>query len=162
MLILKLNENAYEKGKVSVKGVAESAKDGLKFKGKSKVYSWLGRSNTEIHNYSLESSSLDRVKDAIDDKDITVYAEVRLTEKEQVDRINVYVQDAEGKFEEYNEDKNTVRIITDSGNRFTFNAVTKPTISISGVASGKWNDLAVGKSVKLTFNSDGLLKSVEG
>lgn len=157
-----VNENAYEKGKVSVKGIAESAKDGLKFKGKSKVYSWLGRSNTEIHNYSLDSSSLDRVKDAIDDKDITVYAEVRLTEKEQVDRINVYVQDAEGKFEEYNEDKNTVRIITDSGNRFTFNAVTKPTIRISGVASGKWNDLAVGKSVKLTFNSDGLLKSVEG
>ncbi|WP_312060904.1 S-layer homology domain-containing protein [Anaerotignum sp.] len=157
-----VNENAYEKGKVSVKGVAESAKDGLKFKGKSKVYSWLGRSNTEIHNYSLESSSLDRVKDAIDDKDITVYAEVRLTEKEQVDRINVYVQDAEGKFEEFDESKNTVRIITDSGNRFTFNAVTKPTISISGVASGKWNDLAVGKSVKLTFNSDGLLKSVEG
>ncbi|KAF5084196.1 S-layer homology domain protein [anaerobic digester metagenome] len=157
-----VDENAYEKGKVNVKGVAEAAKDGLKFKGKSKVYSWLGRSNTEIHNYSLDSSSLDRVKDAIDDKDIIVYAEVRLTEKEQVDRINVYVQDAEGKFEEYDEDKNTVRIITDSGNRFTFNTATSPTISISGVASGKWNDLAVGKSVKLTFNSDGLLKSVKG
>ncbi|MPN58370.1 hypothetical protein SDC9_206075 [bioreactor metagenome] len=134
----------------------------MKFKGKSTVYAWLGRSNIEIHNYSLDSSSLDRVKDAIDDKDITVYAEVRLTEKEQVDRINVYVQDAEGKFEEFNEDKNTVRIITASGNRFTFNTATKPTINISGVASGKWNDLAVGKSVKLTFNSDGLLKSVEG
>lgn len=157
-----VNENAYEKGKVSVKGVAESAKDGLKFKGKSTVYAWLGRSNIEIHNYSLDSSSLDRVKDAIDDEDITVYAEVRLTEKDQVERINVYVQDAEGKFEEFDDSKNTVRIITDSGNRFTFNAVTKPTISISGVASGKWNDLAVGKSVKLTFNSDGLLKSVEG
>ncbi|AMJ39841.1 S-layer homology domain-containing protein [Anaerotignum propionicum] len=157
-----VDENAYEKGKVSIKGIAESAKDGLKFKGKSTVYAWLGRSNIEIHNYSLDSSSLDRVKDAIDDKDITVYAEVRLTEKEQVDRINVYVQDAEGKFEEFNEDKNTVRIITASGNRFTFNTATKPTINISGVASGKWNDLAVGKSVKLTFNSDGLLKSVEG
>ncbi len=157
---IEINDNAFEKGKVNVKGVAEAAKDGLKFKGKSKVYSWLGRSNTEIHNYSLDSSSLDRVKDAIDDKDIIVYAEVRLTEKEQVDRINVYVQDAEGKFEEY--DKNTVRIITDSGNRFTFNTATSPTISISGVASGKWNDLAVGKSVKLTFNSDGLLKSVKG
>ena len=157
-----VNENASEKGKISVKGVAESAADGLKFEGNSKVYSWLGRSNTEIHNYSLDSSSLDRVKDAIDDKDVTVYAEVRLTEKEQVDRINVYIRDAEGAFQEYDEDKNTVRILTESGKLFTFNTVTKPTISISGVDSGKWNDLAVGKTVKLTFESDGLLKSVKG
>ncbi len=156
-----LTENAYEKGQISVKGIAESAANGLKFEGDSTVYAWLGRSNTEVHNYSMNSTSLDRVKEAIDDEDIEVYAEVRLSDKKQVERINVYIRDAKGKFQEYDEDDNTVRIITEDGNKFTFDTVSKPTISISGVDSGKWNDNAVGKTVKLGFDSDGLLKSVK-
>ncbi len=157
-----INENAYEIGSISVKGVAESTSGGLKFEGSSKVYGWLSRNDTDVHNYSMETTSLDRVKELIDDEDVTVYAEVRLTEKDQVQRINVYIQDATGAFQEYDESDSTLRILTSSGNKFTFNTVAKPTISISGVASGKWNDLAVGKTVELTFDSDGLLKSVKG
>lgn len=156
-----VTENAYEKGSISVKGTAESAENGLKFTGNSKVYGWLGRSNTEIHSYGLATTSLDRIKEAIDDEDVTIYAEVRLTEDDMVERINVYAKVAEGAFQEYDEDDNTLRIITADGHKFTFDTVTKPTISISGIASDKLNDLAVGKTVKLTFTSDGLLQSAK-
>lgn len=159
---IKVTENAYEKGKIQAKGVTESATSGLKFEGNSKVYGWRSRSDTEVHNYSMGSTALDRVKEAINDDDITVYAEVLLSEDNMVERINVYMRGAKGAFQEYDDDDHTVRILTDAGNKFTFNTVTKPTISISGIATDKVNDLAVGKTVELTFDSDGLLKSVKG
>ena len=159
---IKVTESAYDKGTIRAKGIAKSAEGGLKIDGSSDIYSWLGRSNTEVHNYSGDSTSLDRVKEAIDDKDTTVYVEVRLDENDKVERINVYFKDAEGAFQEYDEDDNTVRILTDSGNKFTFNTVPKPSINIGGIATNKLNDLAVGKNVELTFDSEGLLKSVKG
>ena len=110
----------------------------------------------------MNSTSLDRVKEAIDDEDTTVYVEVRLDEDDRVERINVYFKEAEGAFQEYDEDDNTVRILTDDGNKFTFNTVSKPSINIGGIATDKLNDLAVGKNVELTFDSEGLLKSVKG
>ncbi|WP_304508974.1 S-layer homology domain-containing protein [Anaerotignum sp.] len=156
-----VNENAYEKGLIDEKGTAESAENGLKFTGSSKVYGWMSRSDTEVHNFSMTTTSLDRVKEAIDDEDITIYAEVSLTEKDMVERINVYTRAAEGAFQEYDEDDHTLRILTADGHKFTFNTVNKPTISISGIDTDKLNDLAVGKTVKLTFNSDGLLQSAK-
>ncbi|MDD3393977.1 MAG: S-layer homology domain-containing protein [Anaerotignum sp.] len=157
-----VGENAYEKGTISVKGVAESATGGLKFEGNSTVYVWMNKSDTDIHNFSMETTALDRIQEAIDDKDITIYAEVRLTDKNQVERINVYTQDATGAFQEYDEDADTVRILTADGNKFTFKTVSKPTISIGSISADNLNTLAVGKTVELTFNSDGLLKSVKG
>ncbi|MDD4843012.1 MAG: hypothetical protein PHU31_01585, partial [Anaerotignum sp.] len=157
-----VTDNAYLSGTIDVKGTAESAANGLKFSGNSTVYGWLSTSNTDLHNYSMPSTSLDRVKEAIDDKDITVYAEVRLSDKNSVERINFYVRGAQGAFQEYDEDDDTVRILTADGKKFTFTTVDNPTISISGVAKAKVNDLAVGKTVKLTFTSAGLLQSVTG
>ncbi|KXL54276.1 endo-1,4-beta-xylanase A precursor [Anaerotignum neopropionicum] len=159
---INVSENAYLSGSISAKGTAESAANGLKFSGNSAVYGWLSSSNTDLHSYSLNTTSLDRVKSAIEDEDVTVYAEVRLNEKNNVERINVYIKDAKGAFQEYNNDTKLLRILTEDGNKFTFNTVANPTINISGVAKDKVNDLAVGKTVKLTFNSDGLLQSVTG
>ena len=158
---IEITDNAYAKGQISVKGTAESAANGLKLDGKSTVYSWLGRNNTEIHSYGLATSSLDKLKDAIDDEDLEIYVEVRLTEKDQVERINAYMKDAKGAFQEYDNSAKKVRITTESGNTFSFDTVTKPTISISGVDADKWNDAAVGKTVKLSFNSEGLVTSVK-
>jgi hypothetical protein len=157
-----VTQNAYLTGSIDVKGTAEAATSGLKFAGNSTVYGWLGSSDTDLHNFSLNTSSLDRVKSAINDTDITVYAEVRLNDKNNVERINVYIRGAKGAFQEYDDDVHTLRILTSAGNKFTFNTVDNPTISISGVAKDKVNDLAVGKEVKLTFTSAGLLQSVTG
>ncbi|WP_352399616.1 S-layer homology domain-containing protein [Anaerotignum sp.] len=159
---IKVTESTYDKGTIRVKGVVEFDENGLKFKDSSKVYGWLGRSNTEVHNYSMNSTSLDRVKEAIADRDVTIYAEARLNENDKVERINVYFQEAEGAFQEYDEDAKTIRILTDAGNKFTFNLTTKPNIDIKGIALNKLNDTAVGKNIELTFDSDGLLKTVKG
>lgn len=156
-----VTENAYEKGLIDEEGTTESAKNGLKFTGSSKVYGWMSRSDTEVHNFSMATTSLDRVKEAIDDEDITIYAEVSLTEKDMVERINVYTKAAEGAFQEYDEDDHTLRILTAEGNKFTFDTVNNPKISISGIDTDRLNDLAVGKTVKLTFTSDGLLQSAK-
>ena len=110
----------------------------------------------------MNSTSLDRVKEAIADRDVTIYAEARLNENDKVERINVYFQEAEGAFQEYDEDAKTIRILTDAGNKFTFNLTTKPNIDIKGIALNKLNDTAVGKNIELTFDSDGLLKTVKG
>lgn len=159
---IKVTESAYDKGTIRAKGIAESAEGGLKLKGESKVYGWLGRSNTEVHNYSGDSTSLDRVKEAIEDEDVTVYVEIRLDESERVERINVYFKEAEGAFQEYNKDTNTLRILTDAGNKFTFNTNSKTSFDIDGIATNKLNDSAVGKTVELSFDSEGLLKTVKG
>ncbi|MFV0314987.1 MAG: S-layer homology domain-containing protein [Anaerotignum sp.] len=150
------------KGIVTVEGIAVSAKDGLVLKGSSKVYGWLSRTNTGVYNYSGESTSLDKVQAAIDDEDVTVYVEVQLDDRDRVERINVYFREAEGAFQEYNTDANTVRILTDAGNKLTFNTTSKFKINIDDIAASKLNTSAVGKNVELTFNDDGLLESVEG
>lgn len=159
---IKVTESTVNKGTIRVKGVAEYDEGGLKFKNNSTVYGWLGRSNTEVHNYSMDSTSLDRLKEAIADRDVTIYAEAGLNDKNKVERINVYYQEAEGAFQEYDEDNKTIRILTDAGNKYTFNLATKPNIDIKGIALNKLNDTAVGKNIELTFDSDGLLKSVKG
>lgn len=150
------------KGLKRVKGIATAAEDGLKVKGDSGTYQWMGRSSIEIKNYSSQSKDLDKLKAMIEDPDVEVYVEATLNEKEKVETIVVYVKGAEGALQEYDADDDTIRIKTDSGNTFSFECVGKPSCDVNGVDCDKLDDKCRGKNVELTFNSDGLVSKIEG
>lgn len=151
------------KGLKRVKGIATAAEDGLEVKGDKGTYQWLGRSSIEIKNYSLgQSTSLDRLKDMIEDPDVEVYVEATLDDRERVESINVYVKSAEGKLEEYDKDDDIIRIKTDGGKSFSFDCVGKPKCDVDGFDREKLDDKCRGKRVELTFNSDGIVSEIEG
>ena len=79
-----------------------------------------------------------------------------------VDSIKVYVRAAEGTLKKFDGD---VRITTDAGNTFTFDAKTKlDTCDVKGYGQEdlKEREKGVGTYVKLTFNKDGAVTGIEG
>lgn len=140
-----------------VSGVAVAANDGLELKGSSTVYPWM--SSVTIRSNSFDSDLLYRLKEMIEDRDVEVYVTAQLSDKDRVDVAEVTVQGASGTLQEYDDDDHTVRIITDAGNKFTFNVVNKPSCNISGVTLDKLDKDWNGKSITLVFNSDGYVES---
>lgn len=145
-------------GAKSIKGIVTASGKDVKVSGSSKTYSWPSRSNIEIHNNSMDTTSLDRIKELIGDDSVEVYASFIVTDNNNIQRITVTVKEAEGKFQEYKKDDHTLRIITDDGYKFTFNVVKNPDIDIDDIAESKLNSKAVGKSITLEFNEDGLVE----
>ena len=147
---------------VKVKGIATGAYDGLEVDGKT--YPWLSKTaNISVHNYSCPQTSLDVVKDLIEDPDVKVYVEATLDDKGRVETIRAYVQEAEGELTEY-KDKGNVRILTDSGNRFSF--IPNNKLDKCDVNNWDQEDLqifgrGIGYGVLLTFDKDGDVSSIE-
>ncbi len=157
-----VTDSTYGNSIKRVKGVATSAKDGLKVKGDSNTYEWLGRSRIQIKNHSMQSTDLEKLKAMIDDKAVEVYVEARLDDKERVENIDIYVREAEGKLKEYDADDDIIRIETASGNTFSFDCIGKPSCDVDGVGRDKLDDKCRGKNVKLTFNDDGWVSEIQG
>lgn len=157
-----LTDSAYDKGTKRAKGIGSLNGGNLKVDSVSGSFGWLSRTNTDVKNFSMNSESLDRVKELLGDEDIETYVEATISEKDTVERISVYVREAEGAFEEYDTSDDTVRIKTAAGTRFTFQAVPKPTVEIGDVAKDKVNDKAVGKTVELTFDKEGKVTEIIG
>ena len=79
-----------------------------------------------------------------------------------VDSIKVYVRAAEGMLKEFD---GNVRITTDAGNTFTFDAKNKlDTCDVNGYGQEdlEERDKGVGTYVELTFNKDGDVIGIEG
>ena len=149
------------RGMKVVKGTAVSGTDGLKIKGDSNIYPWLGRKKVNISNKSMDSTSLDKLIELLDDSDTTVYVSAKLDEKDRVDTITVRVEAAEGEMQEYDEDDNLVRIKTDDGHTLSFRVVPKPKCDVDGVTDRtKLDDKCRGKNVELIFNSDGVVSEI--
>ena len=157
-----VTDSTYGNSIKRVKGVATSAKDGLKVKGDSNTYEWLSRSRIQIKNHSMQSTDLEKLKAMIDDKAVEVYVEARLDDKERVENIDIYVREAEGKLKEYDADDDIIRIETASGNTFSFDCIGKPSCDVDGVGRDKLDDKCRGKNVKLTFNDDGWVSEIQG
>lgn len=149
------------RGMKIVKGTAVSGTDGLKIKGDSNIYPWLGLRKVNITNKSMDSTSLGKLIELLDDSDTTVYVSAKLDEKDRVDTITVRVEAAEGVLEEYDEDDNLVRIKTDDGHTLSFRVVPKPKCDVDGVTDRtKLDDKCRGKNVELVFNSDGEVSEI--
>ena len=152
---------------VRVKGIATAANDGLKVEGDKTTYRWKSKtSEITVRNYSGETESLATIKKMIEDPDVEVYVEATLEESVKgdmiVDSIKVYVRAAEGKLKEFD---GNVRITTDAGNTFTFDAKNKlDTCDVNGYGQDdlEERDKGVGTYVKLTFNKDGDVIGIEG
>ncbi|MGN0136731.1 S-layer homology domain-containing protein [Anaerotignum sp.] len=158
-------ENGYKgNGTVGkIKGVATATTDGLKIKGSSKTYTWLSESRTTLRVYSSPTESLSVVKKMIEDPDVEVYVEVTPDEKDRIELINVYVRKAEGELQSC--DNNYVRILTESGNKFSFDLPSKlNSCDVNGLDQSKLEDgKADGKGydVKLTFADDGRVSDIK-
>ncbi len=149
------------RGMVTVKGTAASGTGGLKIKGDSNVYPWLGRRSVTIRHKSMNSESLDKLIELLDDSDTTVYVSAKLDEKYRVDTITVRVEAAEGTLQEYDDDDHIVRIKTNDGHTLSFLTVTRPECDVNGVTDRtKLDDKCRGKYVELIFNSDGLVSEI--
>ena len=152
---------------VRVKGIAVAANDGLKVEGDKTTYRWKGRTDEiRVSNYSGDTESLATIKKMIEDPDVEVYVEATLDESAKgdmvVDSIKIYVRAAEGTLKKFDGD---VRITTDAGNTFTFDAKTKlDTCDVKGYGQEdlKEREKGVGTYVKLTFNKDGDVTGIEG
>lgn len=143
-----------------VKGIATAAENGLKVKGDSKTYQWLGRKDITIKNASMTDGSLDKLKAAIEEENIQVYVEASLNERQYVDTIKVRVEEAEGKLDEYDADDHTIRIKMDDGTKFAFRVIRKPSCDVDGVGIEDLDDDCRGKQVKLTFDTDGKVSGI--
>lgn len=154
-------------GATRVKGIATAANDGLKLEGDKTTYRWKSKtSEITVRNYSGETESLATIKKMIEDPDVEVYVEATLEESAKgdmiVDSIKVYVRAAEGTLKEFD---GNVRITTDAGNTFTFDAKNKlDTCDVNGYGQEdlEERDKGVGTYVELTFNKDGDVIGIEG
>ena len=149
-----------------ISGTAVSADTyGLKLKGDSETYRWNSKTDKiDITNYSGDRNALGTIIKMINDPDVEVYIEARLDEYPNgmaIDVIDVYVRSAEGTLAEFDND---VRIKTDAGNTFTFyrmNKLTTCDVNGYGQAELKDTDKGEGAYVKLEFNKNGYITSVE-
>ena len=154
-------------GATRVKGIATAANDGLKLEGDKTTYRWKSKtSEITVRNYSGETESLATIKKMIEDPNVEVYVEATLEESVKgdmvVDSIKVYVRAAEGTLKEFD---GNVRITTDAGNTFTFDAKNKlDTCDVNGYGQEdlEERDKGVGTYVELTFNKDGDVIGIEG
>ncbi|MGN1231163.1 MAG: hypothetical protein ACI4TP_04615, partial [Anaerotignum sp.] len=147
-----------------VKGIATAAADGLKLEGSSTTYRWLSKtSDISITNYSGPGNSLDTIKKLIEDPDVKVYVEATLDDKDRVEGIKVYVKEAAGELTTC--DNDSVRIQTDSGNKFSFSLPSKlESCDVKGLSQSKLEDGDAdnkGYDVKLTFATDGRVSSIK-
>lgn len=147
-----VTDSTYNSGTKRVKGTASI--DGSKIKIDGKSYSW--DSKTYITSSSFTYSSKDMFERMLKDKDIEVYVEATISDKDKVERINARVESAEGEFVEY--DSGSVVIETDS-RKWSFNTVSKNTLLKNcGLDDEKDFEKKEGKNVTLEFNSDGLVE----
>lgn len=147
-----VTDSKYNSGTKRVKGTASV--DGSKIKIDGKSYSW--DSKTYITSSSFTYSSKDMFERMLKDKDIEVYVEATISDKDKVERINARVESAEGEFMEY--DSGSVVIETDS-RKWSFNTVSKNTLLKNcGLDDEKDFEKKEGKNVTLEFNSDGLVE----
>lgn len=147
-----VTDSKYNSGTKRVKGTASL--DGSKIKIDGKSYSW--DSKTYITSSSFTYSSKDMFERMLKDKDIEVYVEATISDKDKVERINAKVKSAEGEFVEY--DSGSVVIETDS-RKWSFNTVSKNTLLKNcGLDDEKDFEKKEGKNVTLEFNSDGLVE----
>lgn len=147
-----VTDSKYNSGTKRVKGTASI--DGSKIKIDGKSYSW--DSKTYITSSSFTYSSKDMFERMLKDKDIEVYVEATISDKDKVERINARVESAEGEFVEY--DSGSVVIETDS-RKWSFNTVSKNTLLKNcGLDDEKDFEKKEGKNVTLEFNSDGLVE----
>ena len=149
-----VTDSKYNSGTKRVKGTASV--DGSKIKIDGKSYSW--DSKTYITSSSFTYSSKDMFERMLKDKDIEVYVEATISDKDKVERINAKVKSAEGKFVEY--DNGSVTIETDTRS-WVFNTVSKNTLLKNcGLDDEKEFEKKEGKNVTLEFNSDGLVEEL--
>ena len=149
-----------------ISGTAVSADTfGLKLKGDSETYRWNSKTDKiDITNYSGDRNALGTIIKMINDPDVEVYIEARLDEYPNgwaIDVIDVYVRSAEGTLAEFDDD---VRIKTDAGNTFTFyrmNKLTSCDVNGYGQKELKETEKGEGAYVKLEFNKNGYITSVE-
>ena len=147
-----VTDSSYNSGTKRVKGTASL--DGSKIKIDGKSYSW--DSKTYITSSSFTYSSKDMFERMLKDKDIEVYVEATISDKDKVERINAKVKSAEGEFVEY--DSGSVVIETDS-RKWSFNTVSKNTLLKNcGLDDERDFEKKEGKNVTLEFNSDGLVE----
>lgn len=159
-----VTDSAYNDGVSRLKGIATAAYDGLKVEGEKGTYRWQTRSYLTISNRSSNSTDIDRLKDMIEDEDVTVYVEASLGDQDspKVERITVYVREASGTLVAYDDDDNVIRIKTDAGNTFSFYVKNKPDCDVGGIDYKKLADKGVGKEIQLTFNDDGIVSKIRG
>lgn len=149
-------------GMKTVRGTAIAAEDGLKLEGDSNVYPWLGRRKITITNKSMDSTSLDKLIELIEDSDTQVYVSAKLDERERVDSITVQVEAANGVLEEYDNEDHTVRIKTADGHTLSFITVIRPSCNVDGITDReRLDDKCRGKNVTLTFNTDGVVSEIK-
>ncbi|MBR5270094.1 MAG: S-layer homology domain-containing protein [Anaerotignum sp.] len=141
-------------------GIATAAYDGLEIDGKT--YPWFGKTgDIDVANVSCPQTSLSVIKDLIEDPDVEVYVDITLTDEGKVNGITAYVKEAVGELTGHG---NTLKIVTEAGNRFSFYAKGKLEVDING-----WNetdlevfDRGIGEVVVLTFSDRGEVYKVEG
>ena len=149
-----VTDSKYNSGTKRVKGTASV--DGSKIKIDGKSYSW--DSKTYITSSSFTYSSKDMFERMLKDKDIEVYVEATISDKDKVERINAKVKSAEGEFVEY--DNGSVTIENDTRS-WVFNTVSKNTLLKNcGLDDEKEFEKKEGKNVTLEFNSDGLVEEL--
>jgi hypothetical protein len=149
-----VTDSKYNSGTKRVKGTASV--DGSKIKIDGKSYSW--DSKTYITSSSFTYSSKDMFERMLKDKDIEVYVEATISDKDKVERINAKVKSAEGEFVEY--DNGSVTIENDTRS-WVFNTVSKnKLLKNCGLDDEKEFEKKEGKNVTLEFNSDGLVEEL--
>lgn len=164
------------------KGTVESIKDGkLKFKTSSTEYSLLNQynvepksgENTDNENMyydrrkypltitSAQTNSLTVLTRMANCDDVTLYAEIRANDRNEITRIDARLTAAEGKLVEYNKKDKELTLETPDGSQFKLKTVSNPkTDSDDYTAEDLETTGYRGSSVELEFNNDGEISKI--
>ena len=155
-------ENDGYYGSKKIEGIATGADNGLKLEGSSDTYGWGKTSELRIENHSGTSESIYTIKDMIEDPSLEVYVEAVISDRDKVEKIEVYVRSAEGKFQNLDMDDDTVRILTEDNNKFTFKLESGVDIDFGSVHKDDVNENSVGDNVTISFDEEsGLVSEVK-
>ena len=135
----------------------------LKLEGVSETFKWLSESKTKYDNMSMMSTSWWKLKNEIlADEALKVFVKLHLTDDDKIESIALYVKEAEGVLDNFDDSSNTVRVITADGHSFTFDTVGNPALDFGKLTLEDLEDGdGDGEDVKLTFNADGKVSKIE-
>lgn len=164
-----------EAGATERKGTVEYIKNGkFKFKTSSTEYTLLNAYNVktedkngnEITKYPLKigsavTESLTVLTRMANCDDVTLYAEIKANDRNEITEIDARLTAAEGKLVEYNKKDKELTLETPDGSQFKLKTVSNPkTDSDDYTAEDLETTGYRGSSVKLEFNNDGEISKV--
>ena len=154
---IEVTEKSSGSGNTRIKGIGSMDGSMLQIDGSG---SYRMDSQTTVKSTSFGYTSVYTIQDMLKDDDLELYISATVNKSNnRVEYMEVTMQDAKGTFQKY--ESNGVTLYTSNGGKYVFDTVSRNEIlKACGLSDIEDFDDWKGESVRLSFNSDGLVDDV--